>query len=368
MLFLALHVALDHEGRGAGQPAGGIVAQQVGERPRHRFLHARRSAGGSQQGPAERRRVAGRDEPAGLDLRADPGDVLAGVEIDAEGATVAFEEHVRARGEGDEAADAHAVRRHRRGQVLERAGARARRPRRDRAPAGWLTVMASRLGTSRCRACVCGSGWISRPRTPVTRTCAFTSVLRQWLLPVAGDRQAEGRAVERDELGDEMAGRIGRDALDDAGDVDALGVVEVLERAGRKEGDGVGQGVGPAPGDPFGDDQRERIAGVGDAVDLQAIADADVGGGVDADEHPAGRILDVERAPDGIDEGHGGGHRHRVVQRGPVGPDAPDRPDRLEQAQARSATTPRAPGRARSRPVRARAGSRPRINERVVSR
>ncbi len=130
-----------------------------------------------------------------------------------------------------------------------------------------------------------------------------------------------------------MAGRIGRDTLDDAGDVDALGVVEVLERAGRNEGDGVRQGAGPARRDPLGDDQRQRIAGVGDAVDLQAIADVDLGGAVEPDEDAAGRVLDVERAPDGIDERDGGGHRDGVVQRGPVRPDVPDRADRLEQVQ-----------------------------------
>ena len=125
VLFLALHVILDQEGLGAREPAGRVVTQQVGERPRHRVLHARRRTGGSQQGPAERRRVARRDESAGVHLRADRGDRLSGVEIDAEGAAVALEEHVRARGERDDAADAHAVRRHGRGPVIERAGRRA---------------------------------------------------------------------------------------------------------------------------------------------------------------------------------------------------------------------------------------------------
>ncbi len=36
-LLLALHVALDDVGRGPGQAAGGVVAQQMGDRPRHGF-------------------------------------------------------------------------------------------------------------------------------------------------------------------------------------------------------------------------------------------------------------------------------------------------------------------------------------------
>ena len=131
-LFLALDRASTKYGRGARQAAGGIVAQQV----RAGCATASAVRGGAPVARSRAQRSAGvspgATKPAGFDLRADLGDVLAGIEIDAEGAAIAFEEEMRARPERDEAAGADAVRRHRRGEVLERAGVRARRRRTDR--------------------------------------------------------------------------------------------------------------------------------------------------------------------------------------------------------------------------------------------
>ena len=270
-------------------------------------------------------------------------------------------------GERDEAADVHAVRRQRRRQVLERAGARreglervgmrrpwSRRSRRDRARAGAGPASAVRSGSA-------GRG--RRSRAPARSRAPSAAAA------ASGRPPSRGRACRRRRRARRRDGRARRSStcwMTPATSRRSASSRCWSVRAGD-ERLGVGQAVGPAPGDALGDDQRQRIAGVGDAVDLQAIADADVGGAVDPDEHPAGRVLDVERAPDGIDERHGGGHRHGVVQRGPVGPDVPDRPDRLEPAQRVRRRRRRSLGEhVASGPCASR--QRPRISERVVSR
>ena len=263
-LLLALRLGLDEIGRSPRQAAGGIVAQQVRRGLGHGLDGARRRPGGADEGVVERGRVARLDEAGGFDLRADLEDVLAGLEIDAEGAAIAFEEQVRGGGEGDGATGADTMRR----QPPE-SGARAGPVRGAKVSKGssggvLVTTMASRFGTSRCRLRVCWSGWISRARTPVTRTCALTrafcgSGCCQWPATVT----CSGVPSQPDELGDQVAGRVGADALDDAADVETVGVIEVLERAAGDEGLRGGQAVRAELEHVLGDDQRQRIAGVG---------------------------------------------------------------------------------------------------------
>ena len=229
--------------------------------------------------------------------------------------------------------------------------------------AGVVTVIASRTGHEQVQGPRLRFGLDQPGEDAGDAHLRVHERLRQRLLPVAGHRHVEGRAVEGDELGDEVAGRVGVDVLDDAGDVQPVGVVEMLQRAAGEERPGQRKAVGAEPGDAPRDHERQRIAGVGDAVDLQALADAEVGGGVEADEDAAGRVLGVDGPPDRIGEGDGRGDGDGVVQRHPIGPQGADRPDGLEELdgvgrpaacpaarpwRSRRAATGRRPGRASS--------------------
>ena len=350
-LFLALHVALDDEGRGPRQAAGGVVAQQVGEPaapPLPACAAARRwRAAGRGAAPACRRarrtrwlpfpcRSSGRRRPA--------------VEIDAEGATVAFEEDVaRSVAKRDEAADAHRGAAPPPGSGARASRRSARRSRTGSGRAGLVTrdgvAVGPRAGAGPASAIRAGSaGQGRRSRAPARSTSVCGSGCCQWPATV----RRKGVPSNGDELGDEMAGRVGRDALDDAGDVDALAVVEVLERAGRR--------------------RRAWAAGRASVPSLVTRPATTSGSGspasvtpsicrrsptrtsaavVEADEDAAGRILDVDRAPDRVDKRDGGGHRDGVVQRrpGPAGARGSPRPSRA--GSRRSATTRRAWARTR---------------------
>ena len=259
-------------------------------------------------------------------------------------------------GERDEAADAHAVRRHRRGQVLERTGARReavegfrmrRLDDRDGVAIGHEQVQHPRLRfgldqpaqgrPSRAPArspASCGSGCRQWPATvrrngvPSNATSSAmrwpgVSVATRWTTPATSTRSASSRY---------WSVRAGRKGMASG----RASVPRFVTRSAMTSGSGSPASVTPSI---CRRSPTWTSAGV-----------------VDPDEHAAGRILDVERAPDRIDERHGGGHRHGVVQRGPIRPDVRGSPRPSRAGPTRSATATTEPGRARSRPVRAQAG------------
>jgi hypothetical protein len=128
-----------------------------------------------------------------------------------------------------------------------------------------------------------------------------------------------------------VAGHVDADVLDDAGDVQAIGVVEMLQGPAGDERLGQRQAVGAELREALRDHERQRIAGVGDPVDLQALADVHVGGGIETDENAAGRVLDVDRPPDRVGEGDGRGDGDGEVQGHLIGPQRADGADGLEQ-------------------------------------